>query len=39
MKDFGATVKDKNKGIKFVNVLHRGNEVQQEAIVCVEYPS
>ncbi|BBU40321.1 hypothetical protein APP_26130 [Aeribacillus pallidus] len=28
-------MKDKNNRIKFVNVLHRGNEVQQEAIVCV----
>jgi len=29
-------VKDKNNRIKFVNGLHRGNEVQQEAIVYAE---
>ncbi|ASS90727.1 MAG: hypothetical protein C6W58_16785 [Bacillaceae bacterium] len=29
-------MKDKNNRIKFVNGLHRGNEVQQEAIVYAE---
>jgi len=34
-----TTVKDKHNEIKFINVLYRGNEVQQEAIVCAECPS
>jgi len=32
-------VEDKHNEIKFINVLYRGNEVQQEAIVCAECPS